>query len=315
MKKPLSKHLIDFLEYAEIEKGLSPVTIKNYARFLHKFFDWLNLQNLSDLHPEDLTDKLVWQYRIWLSRIPNKVRTVSKGLHVSTQTRYLIALRAFLGYFHEKDIPSLPTEKIKLPKDNRERQVKFLSLDQVAKLFDSVDTSCPSGLRDRAILESFFSTGMRVAELISMERKQFESQKNDDGREISIKGKGSHVRTVYFSTRALDWINKYLATRSDDCPALFIRYKGPTSSDLRLTSRAMEGIVSKHSTRAGLPILASPHTLRHSFATDLLNEGVDIRSVQEFLGHKNIATTQVYTHVTNKRLRDIHQKFHGGNKL
>ena len=315
MAKPISKHLIDFLEYAEIEKGPSPVTIKNYSRFLKHFFTWLKIQKLSDLLPADLTDKLIWQYRMWLSRLPNRVRKSAPGLHVSTQTRYLIALRALLGYFHEKDIPSLPTEKIKLPKDNRDRQVKFLNLDQLAKFFAAVNISSQSGLRDRAILESFFSTGMRVAELISLDKQQFESSRKLEGREISIKGKGSHVRTVYFSERAIQWINKYIEVRTDDFPPLFISYKGPNSRSRRLTSRAMEDIVRKYSVKAGLPVLVSPHTLRHSFATDLLNEGVDIRSVQEFLGHKNIATTQVYTHVTNKRLRDIHYKYHGGNKL
>ncbi|MDP3741657.1 MAG: tyrosine-type recombinase/integrase [bacterium] len=313
-QKTISEYLTDFLEYIEIEKGLSPVTVKNYSRFLQRFFDWMRLNNLSGISPAGFTEKHVWQYRMWLSRLPNKVRKLNKSLHTSTQTRYLIALRAFLAYFHEKNIPSLPTEKIKLPKEHKDRQVKFLSLEQIEKLCNSIDVSKASGLRDRAIIETLFSTGMRVAELISLDRKQLESFKKVQNREISITGKGSYIRTVYFSPRALEWQKRYLATRSDDDPALFIRYKGPREESLRLTTRAVEGIVQKYAQRAGLPILATPHTLRHSFATDLLNEGVDLRAVQEFLGHKNIATTQVYTHVTNKRLRDIHKKFHGRRK-
>jgi integrase/recombinase XerD len=315
MNKPLSKHLTDFLEYGEIEKGLSPVTIKNYSRFLQRFFEWLRTHNLADISPGELTEKHVWQYRVWLSRLPNTARKSYTNLNVSTQTRYLIALRAFLGYFHEKNIPSLPTEKIKLPKEHSERRVKFLSLEHIERLFNSIDVRTASGIRDRAIIEVLFSTGMRVAELVSLDRKQIEGFKPGQDLEISIIGKGLHVRTVYFSPRAIIWIRKYLTTRKDADPALFIRFKGPTSDNLRLTTRAIEEIVQKHAQRAGLPILATPHTLRHSFATDLLNEGVDLRAVQEFLGHKNIATTQVYTHVTNKRLKDIHQKYHGGRKL
>ena len=315
MSKPLAKHLTEFLEYSEIEKGLSPTTAKNYARFLKRFFEWLELNNLSGTSPSELTEKHIWQYRLWLSRLPNQVRKVNRNLHTSTQSRYLIALRAFLAYFHEKNIPSLPTEKIKLPKEHGDRQVKFLSLDQIEKLFNSIDISKNNGLRDRAVIETLFSTGMRVAELVSLNRKQMDGAKGGDGHEISVVGKGLRIRTVYFSPRALLWIKKYMVTRTDDDKALFVRFKGPKSENLRLTTRAIEGIVQKHAQRAGLSVMATPHTLRHSFATDLLNEGVDLRIVQEFLGHKNIATTQVYTHVTNKRLKDIHKKYHGGGKL
>ncbi len=315
MSKPLLKHLTEFLEYGEIEKGLSPTTTKNYARFLKRFFEWLELNNLSGISPSELTEKHIWQYRLWLSRLPNQVRKVNRNLHTSTQSRYLIALRAFLAYFHEKNIPSLPTEKVKLPKERGDRQVKFLSLDQIEKLFNSIDISTNSGLRDRAIIETFFSTGMRVAELVSLNRKQMDGAKSGEDYEISVVGKGSRVRTIYFSPHALLWVKKYLATRTDDDKALFIRFRGPKAEHLRLTTRAIEEIVQKHAGLAGLSVMATPHTLRHSFATDLLNEGVDLRIVQEFLGHKNIATTQVYTHVTNKRLKDIHKKYHGGSKL
>lgn len=315
MAKTLPQYFNEFLEYCEVEKGLTPTTTRNYGRFLRKFSLWLEKNNLFDLSPEGLTENHVWKYRLWLSRSPNSVRKASQGLHVSTQTRYLIALRALLAYFHEKDIPSLPTEKIKLPKERHERQVKFLTLEQVEKLLGGPDTKIISGMRDRAILETLFSTGLRVAELASLDRKQFAGFKSKDDFEISIIGKGRYPRTVYFSERAIYWLKKYVAGRQDDEQALFIRIKGPESAPARLTTRGIELIVEKYAKKAGLPFIATPHTLRHSFATDLLNQGVDLRTVQEFLGHRSIATTQVYTHVTNKRLRDVHRKFHGGRKL
>ena len=313
--KPLTKHVQDFLDYCEVEKGLSATTARNYRRFLQKFFVWLKKNDLAELLPKHLTEIHIWKYRMWLSRLPNQTRKAASGLHTSTQTRYLIALRALLGYFHEKDIPSLPTEKIKLPKDRRERQVKFLNLDQLEALLTSPDAKSITGLRDRAILETLFSTGLRVAELIALERKHLVGSQDKDDFEMSIVGKGNYPRTVYFSGRTLHWIHKYLAARDDHDQALFVRFKGPNSDSFRLGIRGVESLVQKYAKISGISILATPHTLRHSFATDLLNNGVDIRMVQEFLGHRNIGTTQVYTHVTSKRLRDIHREFHGGNKL
>jgi len=315
MAKPLLQYLSDFLEYCEVEKGLTATTTRNYGRFLRKFFIWLEKNDLSSLEPEDLTENQIWKYRLWLSRLPNSVRKASPGLHTSTQTRYLIALRAFLAYFHEKNVPSLPTEKIKLPKERHERQIKFLTLEQIEKLLNGPDVNTFSGLRDRAILEALFSTGLRVAELASLNTKQFAGVKNKDDFEMSIIGKGRYPRTIYFSERALYWLKKYLSERKDDDSALFIRVKGPQKAPARLTTRGIELVVEKYAKKGGLPILATPHTLRHSFATDLLNQGVDLRTVQEFLGHRSITTTQIYTHVTNKRLRDVHRKFHGGRKL
>lgn len=313
--KALPKYLNDFLDYCEVEKGLSPLSTKNYSRFLARFFEWLKKNNLQGLTPDRLTEDHIWKYRLWLSRLSNGVRKVNPNLTTSTQTRYLIALRALLAYFHEKNIPSLPTEKIKLPKEKKERLVKFLSLEQVEKLLAGPHTKSETGARDRAILESLFSTGLRVAELAALDRKQFAGAKNKTEFEMSIIGKGNYPRTVYFSERALYWIKEYLTRRTDDDDALFVRLKGPTDAPLRLTTRGIELIVEKYAKSAGIPVLATPHTLRHSFATDLLTQGVDLRTVQEFLGHRNIATTQVYTHVTSKRLRDIHKKFHGGRKL
>lgn len=316
MGKPLPQHINDFLEYCEVEKGHSVNTVKNYFHFLKKFFVWLEKNNLTKLEPFELTEDHIWKYRIWLSRLPNSTRKTSQGLNTSTQTRYLIALRTFLGYFHEKNIPSLPTEKIKLPKEHREKQIKFLDLDQLKKLLAAPDNKMLSGLRDRAILETLFSTGLRVAELVALDRKHLEGAKNKEDFEMSVTGKGGYPRTIYFSRRALDAIKKYLGERGeDDEVALFVRLKGPTSDSRRLTTRTVELVVQKYAKQSGIPLLATPHTLRHSFATDLLNQGVDLRNVQEFLGHRNIATTQVYTHVTNKRLRDIHRKFHGGKDL
>jgi integrase/recombinase XerD len=315
MQQALPRHLSDFLDYCEVEKGLAPNTVKNYSHFLKKFFVWLEKNNLSSITPAELSENHIWKYRIWLSRLPNATRRASQGLQISSQTRYLIALRSFLAYFHEKNVISLPTEKIKLPKEHRERQVKFLELEQVEKLLTSPNTKVVSGLRDRAILETLFSTGLRVAELTALDRKHLVGAKNKTDFEMSITGKGGYPRTVYFSERALYWIKQYLEKRSDDDEALFARERGPSSDTLRLTTRAVEMIVQKYSKISGISILATPHTLRHSFATDLLNQGVDLRNVQEFLGHRNIATTQVYTHVTSKRLREIHRKVHGGKNL
>lgn len=313
MLKPIPQYLNDFLEYCEVEKGLTPITVKNYERFLNKFLVWLKKNRLENISPAELKEEHISQYRIWLSRLPNTVRKGAAGISVSTQLRYLIALRAFLTYFHEKNIPSLPTEKIKLPKE-RERVIKFLRLEDIEKLLSAPSTNTLTGLRDRAILETLFSTGMRVSELTSLNVKQLAGAENKKDYELNIVGKGGYPRTVYFSERALYWIKRYLKERTDCNEALFVRTKGPASSALRLTTRTVERLLEKYSKITGLPFLATPHTLRHSFATDLLNQGVDLRTVQEFLGHRNIATTQVYTHVTSKRLKDIHRKFHGGRK-
>lgn len=315
MQKPLPRYVNDFLEYCEVEKGLTTTTTKNYFRFLNKFFSWLEYAKLSYLTPDALTEDHIYKYRVWLSRLPNSTRKITPGLNVSTQTRYLIALRVFIAYFHEKNISCLPTEKIKLPKARDDHRIKFLELGDLAKLLDSIDASTLPGARDRAMLETLFSTGMRVAEMVSLDKKQFNSISDKTDFELGIVGKGGYQRTVYFSERALASLKEYLTRRQDDDPALFIRFGGPKNASGRLTTRGAELTVRKYALKAGIPVLASPHTLRHTFATDLLNQGVDLRTVQEFLGHRNISTTQIYTHVTNKRLRDIHRKFHGGNQL
>lgn len=309
--KPIIKHLTDFLNYCEIEKGLANKTQENYSRFLGDFFCWLKNNKLETLKPKDLSDEHVWKYRLYLSR--NKSIRTKTELKKVTQNLYLIALRSLLEYFLEKDITSLPPSKIKLAKDTRDKEINFLNLSQVEKLLDSPDISTKQGMRDRAMLETFFSTGLRVQELVNLNRDQIKIDKNTEDLEIVVVGKGGKVRTVYFSKRAVHWLKKYLDSRFDIDEALFINYWKPAQNSdksRRLTVKSVDNIVKKYVKIAGLPIMTTPHTLRHSFATDLLSQGVDLRLVQEFLGHKNIATTQIYTHVTKKQLRDIHRKIH-----
>jgi len=315
MTKPLTQYLTDFLEYCEVERGLSVNSVKNYSRFVNKFLDWLRENKLEKLSPDKLTEAHISKYRIWLSRRPNAVRKASPALHPTTQNLYLIALRSFVSYFHEKSIQTLPTEKIKLPKSRKEHLIKFLDIEQLRRFFNEPDTKTQTGQRDRAILETLFSTGLRVAELVALDVKQLQSGFKKDDLELSIIGKGGHPRTVYFSNRALHWIKHYLRGRDDDDQALYINYKGRKTDSRRISVRGVELIVEKYSKLVGLPFLATPHTLRHSFATDLMSKGVDLRIIQEFLGHRNISTTQMYTHVTSKHLRDIHKKFHGGEGL
>jgi site-specific recombinase XerD len=312
--KPIIEHLRDFIDFCAVEKGLRNNTQKNYEWYLKKFFGWLTSKDLQGLLPHQLTSEYIWDYRLWLSRTKNPKN--GQPLQKSTQNYYLIALRAFLGYFVAKDILSLPPSKIALPKANKsEKTVKFLSLEQVDKLLQAVQPNDAISIRNRAILEAFFSTGLRIAELVSLDIDQFASMKNKNDLELGIIGKGGNPRTVYFSQRALDWIKKYLSLRNSKEKALFINFRDKDGKGARLTPRSVERIVKKYAIQAGIPIFTTPHTLRHSYATDLLTQGVDLRTIQEFLGHKNIATTQIYTHVTNKRLRDIHRQFHGGKNL
>jgi len=314
--KPLKQHLQDFLDYCEVEKGLRDNTQENYKKYLQKFFSWLDQAKLSSLLPHQLTSEHVWAYRLYLSRQPSP--STGKLLSKGTQNYYLIALRAFLGYFVAKDVQSLPPDKIALPKaDKGKKTIKFLSLDQISKLLASVEPKNDVSIRDRAILEAFFSTGLRIAELVALNLEQFNNTKSPPagGMELGIIGKGGKPRVVYFSERSLDYIKKYLEIRNNskhlNQKALFINFRDKSdNTDSRLTSRSIERIVKKYALLSGVPIFTTPHTLRHSYATDLLNQGVDLRSIQEFLGHSNIATTQIYTHVTNKRLSDIHHQFH-----
>jgi len=311
--KSIIEHIPDFLDYCEVEKGLSDKTQENYQRYLQRFISWLKNTKKEAFFPHELTPDDIWAYRLYLSRYQDKK---GKTLKKVTQNYYLIALRALLCYFTTKDIVSIPSDKITLPKDARvEKTIKFLNLEQIERLLLAPNTNNVQGLRDRAILETLFSTGLRIAELVALNREQFTNIKEKKDLELGIIGKGSHPRTVYFSERALSWLKKYLETRKDKQKPLFFHYRARKDAEPRLTARSIERIVKKYAILAGIPIFTTPHTIRHSYATDLLTQGVDLRTIQEFLGHKNIVTTQIYTHVTNKRLRDIHRQFHSGKKL
>lgn len=306
--KTIESFKTGYLDWLELEKGLSNKSQENYSRFLKKFFDFLENNSLLNLKPHELTTDHIWNYRLFLSRQHSP--TSQRLLKRSTQNYYLIALRSFLTFFADKDIISLPSEKIKLPKERLEKNINFLNVEQVKRLLESPDVSNIQGMRDRAILESFFSTGLRVAELVALNREQLKIKPATKDIEIGIIGKGGHPRTVYFSERTIEWLRKYLETRADTDKALFINYSGKNPFS-RLSVKSMETIVKKYAILSGMPITTSCHTLRHSFATDLLMKGVDLRVVQEFLGHRNIATTQIYTHVTKPYLKEIHKKFHG----
>lgn len=319
--KAITSHITDFLEYIDIEKGLSSKTQENYYRFLSKFSAWLDHAKLQKLLPHKLDEKHIWDYRVYLSK--SRDGRTGRELKKTTQNYYLIALRCLLEYFSVKNINSLAPNKIKLPKlTDKDKQIKFLNLEQIERLLAQPDTATLPGLRDRAILEVLFSTGMRVSELVSLNIDQLnfrEIEKNikaDKSFELNIYGKGGSSRTIYFSPRSLYWITKYLETRKDSDKPLFVNYRSPSSdASKRLTVRSVDRMVARCTRLAGLPVLATPHTLRHSFATDLLFQGAGLREVQEFLGHKNISTTQIYTHLTNKQLKDVYDKFHGGKKI
>lgn len=303
----LSALITDFLEYLELERNASQLTIKNYDHYLKRFLEFAK-----DLDPGQIDLNLIRRYRLYLSRFTDP--KTKKPLKRVTQNYFMIALRAFLRYLARQDINSLSAEKVELG-EAEPRPLKVLDDDQLKSLLEATDASKKAGLRDRAILETLFSTGLRVSELASLNRDQI----NFNRREFAVIGKGGKERVVFLSDQASSWLGKYLSSRKDTFKPLFIRYQGkidPANSGeaMRLTPRSIERIVEKYVKGLGLPVKATPHTLRHSFATDLLINGADIRSVQEMLGHSNISTTQIYTHVTNRHLRDVHQAFHSGNK-
>jgi site-specific recombinase XerD len=310
MDSNISKHIKDFLEYLEIEKNASKLTIRDYKHYLESFEKWHSSTLSSDsLEKLSLTD--IRKYRVYLAnRVDNKGRTLKKV----TQNYYVIALRSMLRYMIKNDVTTLEPSKIDLPK-TESRSLKFLEREQVERLVTMPDTSKEDGVRDRAILELLFSTGLRVSELVSLDHKNI----NIERGEFGIIGKGRKSRIVFISDRAAEWVDRYLKMRTDVWKPLFIRYSGAVEEAdegerMRLTVRSIERIVKKYVQMARLPVDATVHTMRHSFATDLLTNGADLRSVQEMLGHKNIATTQIYTHITNKQLRDVHKAFHSGNK-
>ena len=297
----------DFLEYMQIERGFSPLTIREYHHYLKRFNDWLN-ENYQKINPEEIDLEIIRKYRIYLAHLRNRNGTPLKPV---TQSYHIVALRAFLRYLLvRRSLNVLSPDKIDLPKQ-KTRSVNFLKPDQVERLLKSPKIDNEIGLRDRTILETLFSTGLRVSELVSLDRDQVDLER----QEFGVRGKGSKIRVVFLSDTAAGWIKRYLQVRQDNYKPLFIRYTGTPDTKkggekMRLTSRSMQRIVLKYAKKCGLALKVSPHTLRHSFATDLLIGGADLRSVQEMLGHESIRTTQVYTHITNRHLKEVHKTFH-----
>ncbi|MEK9178683.1 MAG: tyrosine-type recombinase/integrase [Patescibacteria group bacterium] len=308
MNEGLTKLINDFLEYLEIEKNCSKLTIRDYRHYLRIFSEWYAITGKSI---KDLDLATVRKYRVFLS---NRVDPQGRSLKRVTQNYYIIALRSFLRFLIKNDYKTLEPSKIDLPK-TESRSLKFLEREQIGRMVTQCDTSREQGLRDRAILELLFSTGLRVSELVKLNRDQI----NIERREFGVIGKGGRSRLVFISDRAADSLKGYLEKREDLHKPLFIRYSGALDSSergekMRLTARSVERLVKKYVRLARLPVDATVHTLRHSFATDLLSNGADLRSVQEMLGHKNISTTQIYTHITNPQLREVHKTFHSGNR-
>ncbi len=297
-----SKAKTDFLEYLEIEQNRSQKTIANYDHYLTRLTDYAGDINVKDIDPE-----LIRKWRLWLNRLGTNT---SDELQKTTQNYHLIALRSFLKFCAKRDIPALTADKIELARTNR-KQVTFLGPDELMRLFDQPDLTKLSGLRDRAILELLFSSGLRVSELVGLDRDHINLKR----KEFMVRGKGQKDRPIFISDTAAEWVQKYLDQRDDNTRPLFARYSGSRKVDVsgnfhRLTARSVQRLVARYALLAGITKHVSPHTLRHSFATDLLMNGADLRSVQALLGHSNISTTQIYTHVTDPHLKSVHQKFH-----
>lgn len=331
--KDLTELKREFLEYCELDKGQSNLTIQGYDRYLDRFFEWLReykqslidiietkekeAQNNIDLenipkstnpkplaiYPEDIDQETIRNYRLFINRLSNK----GQELKTTTQNYHMLALRAFLRYLSFRGIACLSPEKINIAKTG-DREITFLESQELSNFLEQPDTSDLNGMRDKAILEILFSTGMRVSECANLNISDI----NFERGEIAVLGKGRKLRVVFLSENAVEAIKEYLLNRGYNIEQRLTE-KTPlfmSNKRTRLTVRSIERIVQKYSTKAGILKKVSPHTLRHSFATDLLQSGADIRSVQSMLGHSSITTTQIYTHVTDQRLREIHQKFH-----
>lgn len=293
----------EFLEYLEITQNRSQKTIHNYDHYLVLLLDFAG----DEIMISDITPELIRKWRLWLARLGTNT---SDELGMATLNYHLIALRSFLKYCARHDIPALSADKIELPKTRR-KQVTFLTEDELGRLFSQPDVTKITGLRDRAILELLFSSGLRVSELVGLDRDHI----NIKRREFMVRGKGQKDRPIFISPNAATWIQEYLDQRDDNTRPLFMRYSGSKAVDLsgnfhRLTARSVQRLVAHYALMAGITKQVSPHTLRHSFATDLVMNGADLRSVQAMLGHSNIATTQIYTHVTDPQLKAIHERFH-----
>lgn len=304
----LADLIMDFVEYIEVEKGRSIRTAENYHLYMDRLVEFAG-----DIPVSQINDELVRKYRLWLNRY---VDDQGRELSLITQGYHLIALRSFLKYCGERNIDTMDADRISLPKVQK-KQVSFLLSEEVARLFDAIDLDDPNGLRDKAILELLFSGGMRVSELCNLDRDRV----NLERREFTIRGKGNKDRPIFINQSAADAIQDYLNTRTDNLKPLFLNNSRNIKKDLdnddsvdasearRLTPRSVQRIVNKYTRLAGITKHVTPHTLRHSFATDLLMNGADLRSVQSMLGHSNIATTQIYTHVTDPHLKEVHDKF------
>ncbi len=309
----LEKLKREFLEYTEIEKGRSLKTVENYDHYLTRFLEFSKAKSA-----KDITDSLLREYRLWLNRQPDKK---DGSLKKKTQNYYLIALRAFLKYMAKRGVKVLSPEVIELAKVG-ERQIDLITNEELNRLLDAPDTTTLRGLRDKAILETLFSTGLRVSELCFLPREI-----NLESDEYSVRGKGEKVRVVFLSDESKKAIKNYLNKRKDMDDSLFVQVAESRSKEkevgsknkkledaVPLTPRSIQRIIKHYAIKAGISKKVTPHVIRHMFATDLLSNGADLRSVQMLLGHANIATTQIYTHVTDKALRDTHKKFHSRRK-
>jgi len=298
----ISELILDYVEHLEVEGGRSSKTAENYTLYLERF-----VQFTDNTTVDEITSEVVRKYRLWLNRFKNDHED---ELATITQSYHLIALRGFLTYLSKRDIPSLSPEKIDLPKVSR-KQVTFLHYDEVARMLDTIPLDSEQGLRDRAIIELLFSSGLRVSELTNLNRDHVNTKR----REFMVRGKGQKDRPVFIGEAAALRVDDYISARLDNLPPLFLSYsRNNVSSNSggyrRLTNRSIQRIINKYARLAGITKHVSPHTMRHSFATDLLMNGADIRSVQSMLGHSSISTTQVYTHVTDEHLREVYEKFH-----
>lgn len=280
----LKKLVLEYLEYLEIEKNRSPKTVENYHRYLRRFLDWAKIDQ-----SQEITEKLVRKWRVYLNR---------QNLKQNTQQYYIIGLRGFLRFLSKQDVKSLPPEKVELGKQKKP-EVTFLEKEELKRLLKA-----PDNLRDKAILEVLFSTGLRVSELVGLDREQIDFKRG----EFSVRGKGDKIRLVFLSETAKEALSLYLAEREDPNLALFVNQQ----DNSRLTSRSVQRIVKKWAAKAGIVTKeVTPHVIRHSFGTDLLRSGADLRSIQKMLGHSSVTTTQIYTHVTDQQLREVHKKYHG----
>ena len=304
MSMTINKLIIDFLEYMEIERGRAQNSIKNYDRYLQSFNDFALTKNVH--RPEQIDAELIRQFRLSLNRQENT-------LNRNTQNYYLIALRSFLKYLSKRGIKSLDANQIELAK-TEERQITFLDSRELDELIRQPDLQTIQGRRDQAILNLLFSTGLRVSELSNLKKADINLEKS----EFSVKGKGGKIRVVFIDTEAKETLQKYLYNRQDQSEFLFISY-GHTNDQVKskklkvksINPRSIQRMIKKYALQAGITKDVTPHTIRHSFATDLLQSGADLRAVQSLLGHSSVTTTQIYTHITDQHLKDVHQAFHG----